>query len=194
VVTSTEVTFVTSNRGKFVEVRALLAPLGIRVRWSRRTLPEPQADTLEEVVEAKLSGAGRAGPAVLVEDSGLFIDALHGFPGVYSSYVYRTVGPKGVLLLLKGRSRHATFRTVAGLRRGRDVILAVGETTGTISEKLRGSGGFGYDPIFIPDGQRATFAELSMNAKNSLSHRGRAMRALAARLAQRTPPKGRRSR
>jgi XTP/dITP diphosphohydrolase len=160
------------------------------VRWSRRALPEPQADTLEEVVEAKLAAAGRARPAILVEDSGLFIDALHGFPGVYSSYVYRTIGPEGVLALLKGRSRHATFRTVVGLRRPRDVLLAVGETAGTISEKPRGSGGFGYDPIFIPDGQTATFAELSIGAKNALSHRGRAMRALAARLAQRSPSGG----
>jgi XTP/dITP diphosphohydrolase len=192
VVTTIEVAFVTSNRGKFLEVRSALRPYGIRVRWSRRTLPEPQADTLEEVVAAKLAAAGPSRPAVMVEDSGLFIEALHGFPGVYSSYVYRTIGPSGVLALLRGRSRRATFRTVAGLRRGREIILAVGETAGTISTGLRGSGGFGYDPIFVPEGHRATYAELTLEEKNELSHRGRAMRALAERLSQRTLPGGRR--
>jgi XTP/dITP diphosphohydrolase len=181
VVSRTDVAFVTSNRGKFVEVRALLAPYGIRLRWSRRTLPEPQADHLEEVARAKLSAAPGSG-RVLVEDTGLFIDALGGFPGVYSSYVIRTVGLLGVLALLKGKPRTATFRTVAGLRAGRSVLLGVGETKGTISLRARGTGGFGYDPIFVPAGRRRTFAEMTIEEKNALSHRGRAFRALAEQL------------
>jgi XTP/dITP diphosphohydrolase len=186
VVTGAEIAFVTSNRGKFVEVRSTFRPYGVKVRWSHRELPEPQADTLEEVVHAKLATAGRGRTPVLVEDSGLFIDALAGFPGVYSSYVFRTVGLDGILALLGGRRRTATFRTVAGLRRGREEILTVGETAGTIARERRGTGGFGYDPIFVPEGKRRTFAELSLDEKNELSHRGRAIRALAERLTHRT--------
>ncbi|HUI38435.1 MAG TPA: non-canonical purine NTP pyrophosphatase [Thermoplasmata archaeon] len=183
-VTPAEIAFVTSNRGKFVEVRSTLRPYGVRVRWSRRELPELQADALDEVVRGKLAAAGTGRTPVLVEDSGLFLDGLGGFPGVYSSYAYRTIGLRGILALLRGRPRGATFRTVAGLRLPDGVVMALGETVGTIARAARGSGGFGYDPIFLPKGERRTFAEMSLEEKNALSHRGRAIRALAEQLAR----------
>jgi len=184
VVTSTEIDFVTSNRGKFLEIEALFRPYQITVRWAKRELPEPQADTLEEVVAAKLAAAGVGKNPVLVEDSGLFIDALNGFPGVYSSYVFRTVGIGGILALLAGKPREATFRTVAGLRSGPVVTLGLGATVGTIAAEPRGSGGFGYDPIFIPSGESRTFAELTPEEKNRHSHRGQAIRDLAEKIAR----------
>ncbi|MCI4336088.1 MAG: non-canonical purine NTP pyrophosphatase [Thermoplasmata archaeon] len=182
-VARTGIQFVTSNSGKFREVRAILRPFGIAVRWSRRSLPEMQADTLEEVVRGKLAAAARSSVPLLVEDSGLFIDALNGFPGVYSSYAYRTLGVSTVLRLAQTqRSRRAAFRTVAGLRMGKDVRLFRGESIGHLSRRPRGKGGFGFDPIFQPAGQSRTFAEMDLATKNLFSHRARAMTALAREL------------
>jgi XTP/dITP diphosphohydrolase len=176
------VTFVTSNPDKVVEVRRVFAPYGIGVRWSRRSLPEPQSDRLEDVVAAKLAAAARPGRAVVVEDSGLFLRDLGGFPGVYSRYVYDTVGLDGILRLLRGRPPRATFRTIAGFRRGRITLMAVGTVPGRIAPKRRGQNGFGYDPIFVPDGSTKTFAEMEGPEKDAFSHRGRAIRALARKI------------
>jgi XTP/dITP diphosphohydrolase len=177
-----DVTFVTSDPDKVAEVRRVFSEFGIGVRWSRQELTEPQSDRLEPVVRAKLAVAARPGRSVVVEDSGLFIEALGGFPGVYSRYVYDTVGLAGVLRLLKGRPRRATFRAVAGYRRARTTILTVGEVDGTIAPRETGSNGFGYDPIFVPLGSERTFAEMTGAEKDRHSHRGRAMRALARKV------------
>jgi XTP/dITP diphosphohydrolase len=177
-----DVTFVTSNPGKVVEVRRVFADFGIRVRWSRRELPEPQSDRLEEVVRAKLAATARPHVGVVVEDSGIFLPGLGGFPGVYSRYVYDTIGLPGVLRLAEGRSRNAQFRAVAGYRRGRTELLAIGTVEGTLARRPRGENGFGYDPIFIPNGDRRTFGEMTPAEKDGLSHRGRAMRTLARKL------------
>ncbi|MCI4355364.1 MAG: non-canonical purine NTP pyrophosphatase, partial [Thermoplasmata archaeon] len=173
---------VSSNPDKFREVVGILRPFGLRPKWVRRELPEPQADRLESVVRSKLSVLPRDGRTYIVEDSGLFLDGLGGFPGVYSAYVYRTIGLAGVLRLLKGRPRSATFRTVAGVRgRGKDWWVA-GVSRGTIALRPRGTGGFGYDPIFVPEGERRTFAQLPPTEKDKRSHRGAALRRVGARL------------
>ncbi|HXQ48992.1 MAG TPA: non-canonical purine NTP pyrophosphatase [Thermoplasmata archaeon] len=174
--------FVSSNRNKFHEVQDLLRPLGFRVRWTRRELPEPQADRLEPVVRSKLAALPPDGRTYLVEDSGLFLEGLDGFPGVYSAYVYRTIGLAGILRLLEGRPRGAVFRTVAGVRRGPSTWWVAGVSRGEIAPGPRGKGGFGYDPIFIPSGGRHTFAQMRIAEKNLSSHRGRAIRKAGARL------------
>ena len=171
----TDVTFVSTNPGKFREVRGLLAPFGVRVRWRRRKLPEPQAETLEEVVAAKLRAVRDIPGYVLVEDSGLFVPSLGGFPGVYSAHFLKTWKFGPLLELLRRRDRAAVFRTVAGLQRGRRYWTFVGEVTGTIASRPRGRQGFGYDPIFVPTGERRTFAEIPTERKNELSHRARAV-------------------
>ena len=179
-----DVRFVSSNRDKFREVEEILRPLGIHAHWSRRTLPEPQADRLEPVVRSKLAALPDDGRTYMVEDSGLFLEGLGGFPGVYSAYVYRTVGLGGLLKLLERRPRGAVFRTVAGVRTARSTWWVGGESRGTIARALRGDGGFGYDPIFVPTGARRTFAEMSLSEKNRFSHRGQAIRRAGARLAR----------
>jgi len=171
-----------SNPGKFREVSAILAPYGIPVTWTRRVLPEPQTDSLATVVDAKLAALPSDGHCYLVEDSGLFIDGLGGFPGVYSAFVYRTLGLEGILRALGGSPRSATFRAVAGVRWGRRTWTAPGSVGGRIAGAVRGTGGFGYDPIFIPAGERRTFAELAPAEKDRRSHRGRAVRAVLRRL------------
>jgi len=182
------IAFVSTNRGKFREVTARLAPSGIRLRRVNAPYPEIQADRLEDVVSyASHIVATRIRGEFLIDDSGLFIDALNGFPGVYSSYVYRTVGCDGVLRLMRrGGPRTARFESVVLLgRRGRASKLFRGACTGTIAPSVRGSGGFGFDPIFVPRSRARTFAEMSLAEKNAVSHRARAVDALATYLQRR---------
>jgi XTP/dITP diphosphohydrolase len=177
------VTFVSRNPGKVREIRDVLRPYGVDVRWTRRTLPEPQAPSLHEVVRSKLEAVRDLPGLVLVEDSGLFIPSLHGFPGVYSAHFLETWGFDPMFELLRTRSRRAYFQTVAGLRQGRLVRTFTGEVHGTIAPRARGKGGFGYDPIFIPRGWDRTFAEVPAESKNAISHRARAVRQVGAYLA-----------
>jgi XTP/dITP diphosphohydrolase len=170
-----DLTFVSTNAGKFREVRSILSEYGVTVRWSRRELLEIQADDLESVVGAKLTAAAARGRRVLVEDSGLFIPALGGFPGVYSAYALHTIGLGGVLQLLRGRPRGAAFRTVAGLSLGSRRWMRAGEVRGRIAVGPKGTHGFGYDPIFIADGETRTFGQLAPAEKNRRSHRAQAI-------------------
>ena len=172
--------FVTTNEGKFKEVFDRLLGRGIRIEHLDRSYPEIQADSLEKIVRF---GATVLDDEVrgdyLIDDSGLFVDALNGFPGPYSAYAYKRIGSKGILRLLEGvRVRAATFETVFLLRKGGEHHAFRGECRGTIADAERGKGGFGYDPIFIPEGEARTFAEMSLKEKNLYSHRSRAVDAL----------------
>lgn len=176
--------FVTSNAGKFQEVARMLEARGLPVAHLDVRYPEVQADSLEEVVRASLRWlTPRFGDDLLVDDSGLFIPALQGFPGVYSNYVFRTLGCAGVLRLLQsGDSREATFVACFGLASGEEARLFIGTCAGTLTREPRGAGGFGFDPIFLPQGEGRTFAEMSVEEKNALSHRARAADQLVAAL------------
>jgi XTP/dITP diphosphohydrolase len=113
----------------------------------------------------------------MLEDAGLTIDALQGFPGVYSKYVFFTIGLSGILRLLNEvQNRTAIFRSVyAYSEPGKKPILVVGECLGTITTERRGTQGFGYDPIFIPKGAMKTFGEMTVEEKNRYSHRAKAL-------------------
>lgn len=178
-----QLTFVTGNAGKVAELTALVAPLGYAVLQDRRGYPEIQADSLAAVCEAGARHLLATGlkPPFLLEDSGLFIAALKGFPGVYSRHTLDAVGCTGVLRLLRDTEqelRTAAFRShlhfvdAAGVAHGFE-----GTCTGHIAERASGDGGFGFDPIFIPDGgDGRTFAAMAAAEKNALSHRGQAVR------------------
>lgn len=178
----TAITFATGNEGKLEEARALLAPREVE-GWDEG-YPEVQADTLEAVCRFGLEHlAGRIEPPFLLEDAGLFVDAWDGFPGVYSSYVFGTLGNEGLLSLMAGvEERSARFRSVVGLHDGDRARLFEGVVEGTIAREARGEGGFGFDPVFVPEGRERTFAELSASEKNELSHRSRALEAMAEAL------------
>jgi len=172
---------VTRNVGKLREMEFILGRYGIEVVPFEARKLEIQSESLEEIVSyaARLL-VGTVPEPFLVEDSGLFIEALRGFPGPYSSYVYRTIGCEGVLKLLEGVSdRRARFLCVAALCVGGEVHTFVGEVRGSISAQARGSSGFGFDPIFIPEASEKTFAEMSLEEKCAISHRGRALSKLA---------------
>jgi XTP/dITP diphosphohydrolase len=182
-----DVTFVSTNPGKFREVRDVLRPYGLRVRWKRRELPEPQVDSLEEVVAVKLDAVRDIPGYVLVEDSGLFIRSLSGFPGVYSAHFLRIWKFGPIYELLRRRPRDAEFRTVAGLQKGRQRWTFEGKVKGSIARRPAGKGGFGYDPIFVPEGWSRTFAEGSADEKNEISHRARAVRQVGEMLGHHLP-------
>ena len=183
----TDLAFVSTNPGKSREVAAVLRPYGVKVRWTRRTLPEPQAPTLEEVVRSKLDAVRDLSGYVLVEDSGLFIPSLKGFPGVYSAHFLEVWRFGPIFELLRRRDRRAYFRTVAGLQQGRRRALFVGEVHGRIAARPAGRHGFGYDPIFVPSGWDRTFAEVPAEAKNAISHRARAVRKVGEALRRGRP-------
>jgi XTP/dITP diphosphohydrolase len=178
--------FVTTNEGKFAEVFDRMLERGIRIERLDRAYPEIQADSLEKIVRF---GATVLDDTVqgdyLIDDSGLFVDGLAGFPGPYSSYVFRRIGVAGILKLLAGvADRGATFETVLLLRRKGEHHTFRGEVRGAIADEARGRGGFGFDPIFVPQGEHRTFAEMTLRGKNAYSHRGRAVDALLAFLAK----------
>ena len=175
--------FVTSNKGKFLEASLILREYGIELQLdtSHRKL-EVQSDDLEDIVKVALENLCRDSVRdyLVVEDDGLFINALNGFPGPYSSYVYKTIGITGILKLMSDvNDRSAYFKSVVGLCGPSGVTkLFVGVTHGFISREARRRGGFGFDPIFIPLGYDRTFAELGIDVKNKVSHRAKAFRAL----------------
>ena len=193
--------FATRNAGKVVELRALLAETGISVLSLDEldvVVPEVVEDGLTFVANAskKAIEVSRAvgGPA-LADDSGLEVDALGGQPGVYSA---RFAGTRAtdddnnqkLLALLRDvpeAQRGARFRSALALadttgKLKAEVLLAEGVCEGRILETPRGSGGFGYDPIFWVEELQASFAELGVGSKNDKSHRAQAMRALRPNL------------
>jgi len=172
--------FITSNPGKVEEAKKYFQPLGVEIYQLRVDYPEIQADNLEEVALFGLEWLATKleGPFFL-DDSGLFIEALKGFPGVYSAYVYRTLGVDGILRLMEGiEDRRAHFKSVIAYWDG-EAHLFTGRVDGTIIHEKRGTGGFGFDPIFVPKGFDRTFAEMTTDEKNVISHRGRALRAFS---------------
>lgn len=174
------IAFVTTNEGKFREVSAILAEGGVKLVHEDRSYPEIQADRLEKVVRfaATILDEQIRGD-YLIDDSGFFVDHLGGFPGVYSSYAYKRLGCRGILKLMDGvGARGATFETVFLLRRREAHEVFHGECRGMVADRERGRGGFGFDPIFVPEGTSKTFAEMSVAEKNAVSHRGRAAAAL----------------
>jgi XTP/dITP diphosphohydrolase len=180
-----ELVLCSGNPGKILELQALL-PTGMRVRSLAELglpldLPETGA-TLEANAEQKARFAfERCGLPCLADDTGLEVTALKGEPGVLSA---RFAGPAKdpvanmALLLerLKGvTDRSARFRTVLALVDAEGLRTFEGEVRGTITEAPRGTGGFGYDPVFLPEMSDLTFAELPVAKKNAISHRGQAM-------------------
>ena len=138
-----------------------------------RSYPEKQSSDLAEIaMEGAKRCAADLGEGFFLEDSGLFVGALNGFPGPYSSYVHSTIGNEGILdLLINSRDRSAYFLSVICYYDGEFKVFE-GRVEGTIATECRGRSGFGFDPIFQPSGHDSTFAEMG-DAKNEFSHRRR---------------------
>lgn len=183
-----ELLLATHNAHKVAEIRAVMVP-GIKILSMTdiedyQDLPET-GNTLEENATQKAREAfGRHQVPCAADDSGLEVVALEGAPGVYSA---RYAGPQrndadNIRLLLErlgeAKSRSARFRTVIALALGKSIHLFEGCVEGSIAYAPRGSNGFGYDPVFIPQEFDLTFAEMTLEEKNRISHRAAAISAL----------------
>ncbi|MCC5997024.1 MAG: RdgB/HAM1 family non-canonical purine NTP pyrophosphatase [Oceanicaulis sp.] len=179
------------NPGKIKELSALLAPRGLTVLGAGALgLPEPEETETSFSGNARLkaeAAAQASGRVSLADDSGLSVDALGGAPGVYSA---RWAGPDKNFTAAMARVRReleakdakdhgARFVCVLALAHpDGETRLYEGEVRGTLTFPPRGTGGFGYDPVFMPDGHHQTFAEMDAAAKQALSHRARAFTAM----------------
>jgi XTP/dITP diphosphohydrolase len=190
-----ELVVATRNRHKTREIQHILgAEFRVRDLWAYPEVSEIRetGTSFEENATLKARAASRKLPAVVIaDDSGLEVDALGGAPGVYSArYANATESDKINKLLrelarvrAKTDGRRARFRCVVALaRNGKLLGTFEGIVEGRIADEARGDSGFGYDPIFIPEGFEQTFGELPTEVKNTISHRAKAIRALADRL------------
>ena len=188
-----------NNPGKLKEIRALLAPLAIEVAAQAELgideAEEPHHTFLENALAKARHASAAAGLPALADDSGICVDALGGEPGVHSAYYAGREGGREardarnnarLLESLRGvADRRAHYYCVLVLLRSAgdpQPVVAEGAWHGEIARAARGAGGFGYDPLFLVPGTGRTAAELAPEEKNRVSHRGRALAALVARL------------
>lgn len=174
--------FVTQNDHKYQEARRSLDPFGIKIRKLASPKTEIQSTDLGDIAKfAAKEAARKHNRTVVVEDSGLFIRALNGFPGPYSSYIHATIGVEGLLRLMnQKRRREAYFQASLAVSSPKATSQEFsGRVNGTISHKSAGKQGFGFDPIFVPKDTRKTFAEGGSQFKDRYSHRAIAFRKLA---------------
>jgi len=165
--------FITSNMNKVLEAKSILRKFGIVFKHLNLKYPEIQAESLRVIAsESARYLYEKLGNSLFIEDSGLFIDTLGGFPGPYSSYVYKTIGNNGILKLMKNAlCRSARFESVvAYIDSPQNIHIFTGIVKGTISSRIRGQK-WGFDPIFIPEGKDQTYAEMGFDEKQRLSHR-----------------------
>ncbi len=180
-----EIIFATNNQHKVLEIKHLVES-GISICSLKEAniiedIPEPHETLIDNAIEKAMYIYKKYGYSCFADDTGLEIDALDGRPGVYSA---RYAGPNccfednvnKVLLEMKGiNNRKARFRTVIAFVESGKVFTFEGLVEGSIIEERKGKDGFGYDPVFLPDGYNETFAEMSLETKNKISHRARAL-------------------
>jgi XTP/dITP diphosphohydrolase len=188
-----ELWIATGNRGKLIEFKTLLPKLDIHSQGELKVFSPPVEDgkTFEENARKKARAlkAVKTGVWVVGEDSGLEVEGLNNMPGIHSA---RYAGEKArdsenvakllkMMALRSATNRKAQFQCymVVYSPDGKEFVLN-GLLKGTISDKVRGTDGFGYDPIFIPEGESKTLAELGLTRKNQISHRAEAIRKLTA--------------
>ena len=169
-----EITLITGNENKVKEFERLL---GFKLSHQKIDLPEPQTTDVKRVAREKATKAyGLLGKACLVDDTGLTIHAWGELPGALIRWFLDNVGSEGIVKMLgEDTSRVATVTTGLGYCDENGPRVFVGKVHGEIAQSPRGDNGFGYDPIFIPDGMSKTFAEMSDTEKDTCSMRKRAV-------------------
>lgn len=177
--------FITGNQNKFNEANQLLSKYYIELQMVKSKKFEIQNDDITIISKTSLEEIKQkiSGP-LIVEDSGLFIKSLNGFPGPYSAYIYETLGCKGIMNLLEGhKNREVEFRSAVAFSENTlnsDIKIFLGIAKGTITTKMYGKKGFGFDPIFMPIQLNKTFGEIGIEKKNQYSHRAIAIKDFAS--------------
>ena len=173
-----DVYFVSSNKHKYLEAKQILGSFGIKLGFFRANLLEIQSDSLAEIARTKaLDAFSKCKKPIIIEDDALVIPSLRGFPGPYSSYVFDTIGNAGVVHLTKKNRRAKFYATISYCDKKKKPVLFEGIVHGKIAKKIS-TGGWGYDPIFIPNGKTKTYAQI--RDKNTISHRYRALAKFAS--------------
>ena len=165
-----EILFITGNNKKAEEVRAIT---GLNVIAKNLDIPEIQSLSVEDVAKAKaLSAFQTVGCPIIVDDTGMSIEALNGLPGALVAWFLDILKPEGIIKLLANeRNRKASVSTCIAYADETGTFAFTGTIYGEISSVLKGENGFGYDPIFIPDGYSKTYAEMTSDEKNQISMR-----------------------
>lgn len=176
------INFITGNKHKVKEAKGIFENFGIELEHTDLGYPEVQGELVDVAKFGAEYAASKLEGPVIVEDAGLFIKALNWFPGTYSSYVQETLGNKGILKLMNDvENRYAEFRSVIGYCTPKtEPGVFLGAVPGHIAYKERGTNGFAYDPLFIPEGYDKTFGELTTDEKNEFSHRRRSLEKFAS--------------
>jgi XTP/dITP diphosphohydrolase len=178
--------FATNNINKFNEARKIFNEFQMAVAMIRVKTLEIQSENLEEIAKTSaIEAFKKCNLPIIVEDAGLFVEAVNGFPGPYASYVYKTIGNEGLLKLMEQtENRKAKFQSVIAYCDA-DIEIPLcfkGEAMGEIVKeprKAKNKHGFGFDPIFRPLNSNKTFAEMDVEEKNKYSHRAKALRKFA---------------
>lgn len=165
-----KILIITGNQEKADEISAIT---GLTIEAKNLELSEIQSLSVEEVAKKKAVAAYKiVRQPVLVDDTGMSIEALNGLPGAFVSWFLDSLGSQGVLNLIKNQeNRKASVSTCIAYADVNGAQTFVGTVNGTIPTELRGDKGFGYDPIFIPDGNDKTYAEMTSEEKNEISMR-----------------------
>ena len=174
-----QILFGTSNLHKVAEAKAILEPYGFIIKQYKVDLLEIQDSNLDKIAKISIENLSDIKGPLFVEDTGLFIEALNGFPGPFASYVFKTIGNYGILQLMNNlENKKAYFESYIAYKDESGSIHSFhGKCNGEISNKIKGSE-WGYDPIFIPNDQnpdKLTFAEMTEEQKNHISHRSLAL-------------------
>ncbi len=187
------------NPDKLSELRSLLEEMDIEIIPIHELVPDWHVEetgiTLEENAYLKARDAFEAtGLPAIADDTGLFVDILGGAPGIYAARfagfecTYENNIKKLLRTMLCESNRRASFRTAAVFVSPETEFAVTGEVSGTILTEPDGNGGFGYDPVFLPDGMEQTFANCTPQQKNTISHRALAMRKLRQMLLESVIP------
>jgi XTP/dITP diphosphohydrolase len=166
-----EIIYVTGNHYKLFTAKQILEPLGIKVIGQKIECPEIQDDKIEEIAKFSSRYASEyLKKTILKNDTGLIIPALEGFPGPYTKYVEQTITEDGILKLLEGKeNREAYFIECLALTEyGKEPVIFISKTEGTIAYEKSGEYGWGWDRIFIPNGKELTLANFNDEERGKL--------------------------
>lgn len=182
-----KIVFLTGNSHKASEAAAILNPLGFQVEQMNADLPEIQDLSLEKVIQEKAKHARLFVPtdAVIIEDTAFYLDAYNNFPGPFGKYVIKGIGFSGILKLVENMDKSAHFRALIAYipEYAEKPVFFEGICKGQIMKaSLQAPVDMPYDAIFAPEGYDKTFLELPISVKDKVSHRARALNALATYL------------
>ncbi|MHA3961898.1 MAG: XTP/dITP diphosphatase [Candidatus Thorarchaeota archaeon SMTZ1-45] len=167
---------ITQNKHKLQELTPLFRKYNVEFNTTSVEKHEIRSERVEEIarVAAKVAFDTLQKP-VVVDDTGFFVDSLNGFPGSYAAIVLKSIGYEGILRLMTDKTeRTSRFKTAVGFCDGERLKVFSGSMSGTVARTPAGESGFGYDPIFVPEGFTKTYAELTLEEKVRISHRTRA--------------------